>query len=299
MKMEMKIIEKQGLYYNLDSVKQEATVINDGSYQDNLTNVKIPESITHENITYKVTSIGKYAFHKCFSLKRVTIGNSVISIGESAFEYCDGIKKVIIGESVKAIGEDAFFDCSGLSKVEIPDSVETIGEGAFACCYELTNLTIGNSVKTIESVAFMNCYGLTNVTIPDSVTHIGHSAFFKCRELESVLMSKSVTSIEDDAFDGCSKLTNVTIPVAVSDSTKNNIIGEGTFLEKNKSLRDKRVKANFKILEKIKEEMVKHPDLRFLQLLINMNIINDDANSNLFNEEPEITLKKTSDLRDL
>lgn len=64
--------------------------------------------------------------------------------------------------------------------------------------------------------------------------------------------------------------------------------------ENNLSLRDSRVKANFKIMEKIKEEMAKHPDLRFLQLLINMNIIDDSAK--LFNEEPEITLKKISDL---
>ena len=47
--------------------------------------VNIPEFVTYEGNTYKVTSIGESAFWGCSGLTSVTIPNSVTSIGERAF----------------------------------------------------------------------------------------------------------------------------------------------------------------------------------------------------------------------
>ena len=141
-----------------------------------VTNLAIPDS---------VTTIRKYAFINCTSLKSVTIPNSVTTIGAAAFECC-----------------------RKLTSVTIPNSVTTIGQSSFNCT-GLKSVTIPNSVTTILAGTFQGCSNLTNVTIPNSVTSIGDSAFKDCSSLNSVTIPESVTLIEDDAFRNCSSLTSV------------------------------------------------------------------------------------------
>ncbi|MDD7888306.1 leucine-rich repeat domain-containing protein [Flavivirga sp. 57AJ16] len=68
--------------------------------------IDIPETVTHQSITYRVTSIGDEAF----------VGN--------------GLTSVTIPDSVTAIGDYAFAN-NTLTSVVIPDSVTTIGFYAF------------------------------------------------------------------------------------------------------------------------------------------------------------------------
>ena len=179
-------------------------------------NVVIPEEVTYENRTLKVTSIGSEAFYYCKGLTSVTIGNSVTSIGGAAFAHCTGLTSVTIGNSVTSIGESAFSGCSGLTSVTIGNSVTSIGDWAFANCSGLTSVTIGNSVTSIGSSAFSGCSGLTSVTIPNSVTSIGEWAFAHCTGLTSVTIPNSVTSIGNYAFYGCYDLTSITIGNSVT-----------------------------------------------------------------------------------
>ena len=46
-------------------------------YSDYSGNVDIPSTVTHDGITYPVTSIGAFAFQNCYGLTGVTIPNSV------------------------------------------------------------------------------------------------------------------------------------------------------------------------------------------------------------------------------
>ena len=76
-------------------------------FSDNYSNLTgdlvIPVTVTYNEVSYPVTSIGDYAFHKCIGLKSVTIPNSVTSIGDDAFSGCSGLTSVTIGNSVTSI----------------------------------------------------------------------------------------------------------------------------------------------------------------------------------------------------
>ena len=75
------------------------------------TAITIPSSVTIENVTYKVTSIGNNAFKNNKKLKKVTIASSVTSIGKKAFYNCKNLRSLIIKTkklTVNSIGKKAF-----------------------------------------------------------------------------------------------------------------------------------------------------------------------------------------------
>ena len=196
------------IYYNYinDGKELEVTYKSlENSYSEY---VAIPEEVTYESITRKVTSIGDYAFYRCRSLYLVTIPNSVTSIGNSAF-YDSFIQAITIPNSVTSIGINAFWSCNGLASITIPNSVTSIGAWAFNECTGLKSVTIGNSVTSIGEGAFDSCIRLTSVTIPNG--DIGKGAFKWCEGLTSVTIGNGVKSIGSKAFRGCSGLTSVTI----------------------------------------------------------------------------------------
>ena len=175
------------IYYNYTNNHTEAQVTFNIIDADNYSgSVVIPEEITYDNKTLKVTSIGKMAFCGSISLTSVTIPNSVTNIGEIAFERCRSLTSVNIPNGVTSIEKGAFWYCTGLTSVTIPNSLTSIGEFAFSDCTSLTSVTIPNSVTSIEKRAFIRCTSLNSVTIPNSVTSIGECVFYECASLSSI-----------------------------------------------------------------------------------------------------------------
>ena len=125
-------VEIDGIYYNLvTKIKQAEVTKNPNKYTGT---VNIPETVSYNDVTYSVTSIGNTAFYSCFGLTSVTIPNSVTSIGGGAFSSCSGLTSVTIPNSVTSIGGSAFYGCSGLTSVTIPNSVTSIVDYAFYSC---------------------------------------------------------------------------------------------------------------------------------------------------------------------
>ena len=213
-------VEIDGIYYELNSSDEAKTAsVTSGVYSGDIV---IPESVTYEEVTYSVTSIGREAFYYSYNLTSVTIPNSVTSIGNQAFFDCSGLKSITIPNSVTTIGVFAFYNCSGLTSITIPKSLISIDDGTFCYCSGLTSVTIPNSVTTIGNQAFQNCSGLSSITIPSSVTTIGNQAFQNCSGLSSITIPNSVTTIGNQVFLNCSGLTSITIPNSVTS------IGEST-----------------------------------------------------------------------
>ena len=247
-------IQINGIYYNLNAEGQTAEVTrNPNRYSGDII---IPESVTYEEVTYSVTSIGEFAFDGCIGLTSVTIPNSVTSIKFSAFYKVPNLTSVNIPNSVTSIGSSAFEGCISLTSISIPNSVTSIGDYAFWFC-GLTSVTIPNNVTSIGKGVFGKCRltsinveadntvydsrddcnaivetasnilisGCKTTIIPNSVTSIGQYAFSECNSLTSLTIPNSVISLGQYAFWGCSSLTSMTIPNSVTS------IETGAFLD--------------------------------------------------------------------
>ena len=132
------MIEKtiKGIKYCLDEKTLTAEVIQKDGYKGDII---VPETVVHESVSYRVTSIG-----------------------EDAFAYSD-LKSIVIPDSVTVIDGGAFED-SFLTSVIIPDSVTSIGSCAFNYCDNLLSVVIGKSVTIIFYEAFADCHALASIT---------------------------------------------------------------------------------------------------------------------------------------
>ena len=173
--------------------------------------VIIPETITVNGRTYRVTSIGDHAFQGCSSLTSIVIPGSVTSIGSSAFFKCTSLTSVTFeeGSKLEDIEGYVFYECSSLTSIVIPKSVTSIGDHAFWGCWSLTSIVVPSSVTSIGSGAFQQCTSLTSVTFEEGskLESIGNSAFWNCRSLTSIVIPNSVKHMGPDVFGLCSSLT--------------------------------------------------------------------------------------------
>lgn len=169
-----------GLIYEKTS---ETTVSCDGTFDDGVKKVVIPETINADGSVYTVTGISDCAFAYS-NLYSVTIPMSVTYIDSGAFSGCS-LESVNISDLSAWCRIDFFHgDSNPLRYGNLYLNGELI-----------TDLTIPDDITEIKSYAFYSYDELASVTIPNSVTRIGTSAFMFCDGIASVSIGNSVTSI--------------------------------------------------------------------------------------------------------
>ena len=148
--------------------------------------VEIPETVSYNDVEYKVVGIDTNAFTNQSGMTSVILPNSLL--------YLSG-----------------FRGCSGLTSIVIPNSVVYIDAGAFEYCSALSSVSIGNAVTHIYSGAFYGCTALTSIVLPDAVSFIGEDAFYNCSSLTYVFFGASVETIGTYAFIGCGALETIEV----------------------------------------------------------------------------------------
>ena len=161
----------------------------------------IPDEITQDGKTYKVTSIADFAlrsseitslkiganlkvipdnaFKNCKQLVTVEMTDNTTAIGENAFDECVVLQSVKMSKGLVSLGRSAFYTDAALTSIELPDGLEKIDEYTFFGCKSLKSVSLGNSVKTIMKNSFDLCSALESISLPASVESIGLSAFYR------------------------------------------------------------------------------------------------------------------------
>lgn len=92
-------VKLDGVWYSLDTINQQATVINsqDRDYEGEFV---IPSSLLYKGVIYNVLKIGDEAFFCCYNLATVIISEGVIDIGFSAFDSCTELQNISLPKSL-------------------------------------------------------------------------------------------------------------------------------------------------------------------------------------------------------
>ena len=148
----------------------------------------LPSTVTHENVTYTVTSLANSAFGNCNKLLAVGIPETVTSISDYAFTGCENLQSVGIPNSVENIGVGAFYHCTSLQSAKWPENNDCwmIPSQTFEGCTSLRTYTIPDHVTTIDEAAFKDCTGLQEVYLSSTLNHINANAFKNCSALIGV-----------------------------------------------------------------------------------------------------------------
>ena len=218
------------LYYTITSDNTvEVTYYSSDNYFQNNNHVSgavvIPSSVTNNDTTYSVTSIGNYAFVWCSGLTSVTIPNSVTSIGNYAFGGCSGLTSVTLPNNA-TIYSKAFMGAGTkptIDSVIYCSDTLIVGNYTFICTGFLTFYLNGNSYFPNNNARVFDCDESKsgNLIIPStisyngttySVTSIGESAFYGCNGLTSIVSNAVVPPALGSEFFTYPNSCNVTVP---------------------------------------------------------------------------------------
>lgn len=124
--------------------------------------LRIPEEVTYEGKTYRVTEIGDYALAGS-NIGYIHVPSSIERIGNYAFKDAKEFKGIagvtnfrVVPNSVKSLGKGVFSGCESMTRMIIGDGVEVIPEETFDGS-GIGTLELGSSVKQI------NC----DINVPD------------------------------------------------------------------------------------------------------------------------------------
>ena len=181
--------------------------------------VVIPGTVTHEGVTYIVT----------------TLGGGATLFTNFAKEI---VKSVFIPKKISTINSPLFADCSNLTSIVVDsrnsyydsrencNAIITTSQNSFFTPNMLIvgckTTTIPNSVTEIADKAFYRS-AIESITIPTGVTKIGHSAFNQATLLSSIKLPITLTEIGDWAFADCLSLNTISCyalePPTISSNT--------------------------------------------------------------------------------
>ena len=143
--------------------------------------VVIPESVSYNNKTYRVTGIGSNAFLGCTDLVSVTIPNSVTSIGDNAFSGCNGLQSLVIGNGVTSLQDGVLGTGGQLESLTIGSGVLTISNNVFRdaassqACKPVKTIWLTNTPPS----GYVNAEGIVNLVSNSKYESLSNKTVFQ------------------------------------------------------------------------------------------------------------------------
>ena len=191
-------------------------------YQGDIT---VPDSVQHDGVYYKVTSIDDLVFY-CAMINSLYLPKGIRSIGEECFADATFNCPILLPDSLRVIKKSAFFATYSTGKLFIPALCTTIEDGAFGVVYGLQQFTVDTANQAYSShegvlynkdkTRLIQCPTEKQdvFTIPSGVETIGNCAFASSK-VDSIIISSTVSHLEVCAFSQCTRLRSIYIPSTV------------------------------------------------------------------------------------
>ena len=195
--------------------------------------------------------IGKGAFTKCTSLKKVRFEGENVTLGEKVFQGCTALEQIVLPSKLDKIPQEMFEDCSSIQTIEIPETVTEIGSGAFYGCknlkdvyyggrlymWNVINIRSGNEPLTqatlhcaqndniIASGTYDNLKWVLNTEGQFVISGSGEMKnaakkaspwYAYARKINEITVMPGITSIGDYAFQDCEYAEKITLPDGVT-----------------------------------------------------------------------------------
>ena len=198
------IINDYGIKYKLYPSRTAEVLKNNYSGD-----IVIPETVTYNNITYKVTSLGESCFEGCSNLTSINLPSDITSLGTACFSSCGSLTSINLPSSITSLGSYCFSGCSSLTSISLPSGITSLGERFFSGCSSLTSISLPSGITSLGERFFSGCSSLTSISLPSGITSLGDWCFDGCSNLTSISLPDGLTSLGKWCFDGCYSLTSV------------------------------------------------------------------------------------------
>lgn len=224
-------VNGQCLYFDIVSTaKQTAAVTFKGSVRDrNIPDysgvIEIPSKVKHNNVVYRVSSIGRKAFANSKSLKGIVIPSGVETIGDFAFEGCDSLSSVVFPGNPVSLGQGVFFRCSQIAGVTIGSDWKTLDFTMFRWSDKLTAVHVPAKVEKIRGLKKLKCLKLITVdpnnarfTSVDGMLYSKDgSILYACPRayVGKVKVSDGTETVQPGALLDCVGVTSIDFPASI------------------------------------------------------------------------------------
>ena len=200
-----KAFEVDGIYYSINEHDSTTVSVTYDKYTydpepgnvshhityHGMSEITIPEHITYNGNTYRVTGIDAMTFNKDRDLVRINLPRTLEFIADGAFYYCDNLDVINIAD----VGQWCELD------IDMPNYYYNplfYAQHLYLNGEEIQDLVIPEGLERLRDDAFAYCYSLRSVTIPD-MRAIGNCAFYECGNLSRVNIGR-VDSVGNLAF---------------------------------------------------------------------------------------------------
>ena len=185
------------------------------------TNILIPNNITIEGKTYKVTVLGKKAFMKCFNVQSISIPEGIKIIEQHCFDYTDVKTELKLPESLTRL-ESWALSSNSFPKLTIGSCLNILFPASFGGIHQIKEFALSSNDNPYFSVddqkALYNkdktiLYALPELesfTIPATVKQI-HGYAFGWRIIKTLYIPSSVKYFGDGSFRAVKSLSNIHI----------------------------------------------------------------------------------------